>query len=242
VTTAAIRDGLVKRQGWWWPGEDVRIRELLESNEKEGTLLADTYNEEFWQRVREELYRFGYRNDAVALDVGAHVGLWSHRLARSAWFTRVIAFEPERRMAAAWRLNLRNWAGVAELYEFAVGEVPGTVSLKHGGSSFKTHVSCASLPPGHPHSVRQVTLDEFAPAHAQRVAFLKIDTEGYDGFVLRGARELIGRDRPVILFEAKTGIAEKRYGHDTLEPVRELEARDYRIALADNGNYLAVPR
>lgn len=62
----------------------------------------------------------------------------------------------------------------------------------------------ASLTPAYKESALSVTLDnEFLDRG--KVGFILIDTEGAEGHVLRGARNLIERDRPVLLIELHEG-------------------------------------
>ncbi|HEY6435903.1 MAG TPA: FkbM family methyltransferase, partial [Ignavibacteriaceae bacterium] len=49
--------------------------------------------------------------------------------------------------------------------------------------------------------IKITTLDKFAENISGRVSFIKIDTGGYEPQVLKGARELINRDKPTIYIE-----------------------------------------
>jgi len=71
----------------------------------------------------------------VALDVGAHVGIWSMRLAEK--FKRVIAFEPVPKHIECWKQNMSKfisehseWGNITVLNEIALSDVSGTDMMK----------------------------------------------------------------------------------------------------------------
>ena len=71
--------------------------------------------------------------------------------------------------------------------------------------------------------------------------FLKIDTDGYDFEVLRGARELIARAQPVVLFECQMWN-NADYLKDVLDTFQLFAAAGYSHALVyDNLGYLCGP-
>lgn len=141
----------------------------------------------------------------VAVDVGAHVGLWSYFMARD--FASVVAFEPMKAHADCWVENMAGH-GNATLHRVALGETVKMVALstRRADSSGDTGVD---LHGGNAIS-RQCRLDDF---DLDRVDFIKVDCEGYELFVLRGAGETIRRCKPVIVVEQKphTG-GPARYG------------------------------
>jgi len=71
-----------------------------------------------------------------------------------------------------------------------------------------------------------------------RCNFLKIDTDGHDFEVLRGARKLIAAAMPVILFECDI-FKNSNYVEDVLDALRFFASVGYKNALVyDNGGYL----
>lgn len=134
-----------------------------------------------------------------AVDIGAHVGLWSMQLVKH--FDFVYAFEPNPVTADLWRWNVL--AKNAILRQVAVGDVPGSVGLRlHDGHSGHTQ----TVGPG---PIRVITIDSLGFID---VDFIKIDVEGLEEFVVRGAEATILRCRPLIVVEQKG--EDGKLGHD----------------------------
>lgn len=167
----------------------------------------------------------------VVLDIGANRG----------WFTllsaaltgargRVLAFEPDDRPR---RQMERSLAANPELVDrvtirpVALAEAPGEAEFQVEPQSALSHLA----PPGAAAGGRTVvvsTVDaEVAGAGVDRVDLVKVDVEGGEVRVLRGARSTLLRHRPVLLVEAESEYL-ARFGHRTGDIVRELP-EGYRV-------------
>ena len=152
----------------------------------------------------------------VALDIGAHVGFWSYYLAK--YFAYVHAFEPVTRHAECFRRNVTE--GHVVLHEIALGNRRDQV-----------HVESAPENSGMAHVARTMagvvpleTLDSF---ELQDVDLVKIDVEGYESFVVQGARRTLIRSRPIVIVEQKSGS--ERYGVPPLKAVHQIERLGARV-------------
>jgi FkbM family methyltransferase len=100
----------------------------------------------------------------------------------------------------------------------------------------------------------QTTLDRFVSERAIVPDLIKIDTEGSELAVLRGARGLLAHHRPLVVFESWPASADRPAIHALLEeagyeiqalvrPFREAPGRGRDAFLASAaGNFLARPR
>lgn len=187
-------------------------------------LYAGTYELEVTDVFRNEL-----RPGDQFLDVGANVGYFS-MLALSCG-AEVIAFEPDPLSAAVWRLNYRlNDSGVhAQLHECGLGEHQGTLMFHRtevanvGRSGFKTQGGVESF------CVQVQKLDDLSPACGLRGGGVwKLDVEGFESEVLRGAQQALRACKPrLVLFEA--------------EP-RETDAAAYELLEAHDFEIRHLPR
>ena len=137
----------------------------------------------------------------VAVDVGAHVGFWSYYLALA--FQSVHAFEPADLFAFCFERNVR--AKNVVLHPVALGEEEASVQIETvADNTGATHVVPAAQG-----SVRMRRLDDYK---LENVDLIKVDVEGYERRVLGGARETLGRCKPVVIVEQKDFA--NRYGDE----------------------------
>jgi len=126
------------------------------------------------------------------VDCGANIGLWSLVAAPLVWPDgRVVAFEPNP--AVAKRLtNAAVQSSVIEVHAVALSDEPGVLALAAG----REH-NLARLSSDGEHSVTATTLDAVLE---RRPDGIKIDVEGYELNVLRGAVGALAH-RPWIIVE-----------------------------------------
>lgn len=143
----------------------------------------------------------------IAVDVGANLGLYAGRLAQLCrevhcfepipWLAENLATRLPRRGAAIHQIALSDRAGAAELrvpFSETGKEMHGLSTLEEANTfqqNFKTTrlVHCR--------------VDRLDAVIGDPVGFIKIDVEGHELPVLRGAAEILRRDQPTLLIESE---------------------------------------
>jgi len=138
--------------------------------------------------------------DRLSVDVGANRGYYSMIMARHA--PRVLAIEPNPQLARLLRRALP--PGCAVLC-CALSDRKGTAELRVPLVDGQERTSRASLDermegPAHLYEVELARLDDCAH---EPVGFVKIDVEGHELAVLRGADRVLREDGPNLLIEAE---------------------------------------
>ncbi len=152
-----------------------------------------------WERPLSQWFVKVCTPDTVCIDVGANIGYFTC-LAASRIGTggrgRVIAFEPNPKLADLLRRNLQiNWSmAPVTFHQCAVADAPGSVQLHvpEGAAANGTLSRRPNTEPGDSLTVDAVRLDDVI-ARDLVVDVLKIDVEGHEYGVLRGARDVIAR-------------------------------------------------
>jgi len=147
------------------------------------------------------------RPGSTAIDVGANVGIVAIPLALAVGdMGMVIACEPVAANAERLRENVQlNDLRHVVVREVALGEVDGETVL-HLGTDPAFHSTAEVLAPfrtGESIRVRCRTLDDvWSDQGRPEVSVVKIDVEGAELTVLKGARQLLAEWRPVLLLES----------------------------------------
>lgn len=126
-------------------------------------------------------------------DIGAHAGLYSLLFARTA--RRVYAFEPlPSNLAWLMRCLKANRVPNVAVIPWALSDAPGTFRFQEGA-----HSSEGRLDPAGSMPIYATTCDIFCAENGTRPSVMKIDVEGAEAAVLRGACGLLRESHPALL-------------------------------------------
>jgi FkbM family methyltransferase len=148
--------------------------------------IADEYEREVWRRVMSEV-RPGDR----VVEVGASFGLYALAFAgRAGSEGHVTAFEPDPQSASALKANIRvnGWQTRISLVRAAVGAANGEIRFA-AARGMESRIATRNDSNQDVITVPIVTLD--SAIGDGRLDLLKIDVEGFEEQVLRGARTIL---------------------------------------------------
>ncbi len=172
----------------------------------------------------------------VVVDAGANCGIYTVACAKLVGPEgKVIAFEPgaEVRQVVAKNIELNQLANV-RLHAEALSDRTGTANLFHHGGPVA--YSLAEAGDAASEQVPIITLDAaLERAEVSRLDLIKMDVEGAEELVLRGASRALAEYRPIVLFELNPTAA-ARFGLQTDGAWRVLEEAGYRFFSAENAD------
>ena len=171
-------------------------------------VLCGTWEEHDEHRVLCSYLRPGM----TVIDIGAHIGVYSLLMAKVVGPTGcVYAFEPVPQFYERLLANIAlNEATNIKPFQIAIsdesGEIEFFVSLPHLFASFdEGGSSIFPYTPAHSQSIKVLTetLDSFLERQGiERVDAIKIDVEGAELKVIKGAKNLLSRpDKPLLMLE-----------------------------------------
>lgn len=167
-----------------------------------------------YESILERFYRAMLRPADGCVDVGAHEGRHLFPMLECIGKSgRALAFEPIPMLATQLKARVRDseWADSVEVYAMALSDTTGSTSFM-----------VAEDAPGYsgilkrnydvPTRVTEITVElstlDIMASGLSRLDYLKIDAEGAEWSILRGAQETIRRHMPVVSFE----FGEASYG------------------------------
>lgn len=168
-----------------------------------------------------------WRRPKLFFDVGANYGL--HSLLFLVHGISTVSFEPNANCHAYLRRVCELNRLTCNIQPVALSDVEGFTELwfperqtwmgttdAHVRESLAEDFVLSSL------QVEQTTIDKFVARHGCRPDLIKIDTEGNEIRVLKGARETVKSCRPLLIFESWPG------GRDDLLEI--LDEMSYRVS------------
>lgn len=165
----------------------------------------------------------------AAIDVGANYGCYALSLAKRCGPTgRVVAFEPGSATATMREASVAaNGFGQVEVVRAAVADRSGTAWLRHLHSSELNELGEPGEGDAAGETVALISLDEFAQRRAfERLDYLKIDAEGGELAVLRGAARLLESTSPLLMTEL---VHSGTFNAGLQESLRDLGFDLYRL-------------
>ncbi|MES2628696.1 MAG: FkbM family methyltransferase [Bacteroidota bacterium] len=165
-----------------------------------------------YDRLTLRILRDVLKPGSNCIDIGCHKGEILQVMVDLAPNGRHYAFEP---IPAMYNDLVTRFAGKATIFPYALSNEPGQVKFKHvtnapAYSGIRQREYAVASPEIEEIDVEVKTLDELIPA-TERIDLVKIDVEGAEFGVLKGAVETLRRNRPVVVFECGLG-ASNYYG------------------------------
>lgn len=171
----------------------------------------------FWRRKYRILQRLGKsRTDVqlavslcdpnrVSLDVGADVGQFT--IAMLASSRSVIAFEPRPAQASELTSMFGAVGAAVQVEAVALSDMSGVTAMRvvesePGRSTIDTNNVLSDVNDGRLRSI-DVTVKRLDDLYLNEVGMIKIDVEGHELAVLRGAADTLARNRPALMVEAE---------------------------------------
>jgi len=213
-------------KNWWLPESEQHMPKMLDKAEKKTGVV------EYQKEVRDEALNIcKIRNKTnVALDVGSHIGFWTKDLSEN--FNRVICFEPVQEFRNCFNKNIVDRKNVI-LFPFALGDKQGSVSMFiNPENTGNTHVDLSQVG-----SVNMISLDNFLDDYPimESIDFIKIDTEGFEIYVLNGAVKTLKKYQPIVTIEQKP---HDYYHNDRYVALNFLNSLGYKILKQVRDDYI----
>jgi len=168
-----------------------------------------------------EFFKKYAKQGSTILDIGAHIGLYSvffSKLTKG----KVYSFEPTPSTVKVLRktIEINNCKNVS-IIEAAISEKPGTATFYSSDTDVSTANSLVNVDLGEKikragaYQVKVESIDQFRKNNNLVIDILKIDAEGVELDVLKGARETFLQDRPIAIlglhpfaYQNKAGMLE----------------------------------
>jgi FkbM family methyltransferase len=200
-------------------------------------ILRDQYEQDEIRFVRRVL-----KPGDSAIDVGGHIGFFTMQMAAAVGPDgRVYAFEPLDANASLLERSIAEnaFGDRVRFRRAAVGASPGTATLTfpaetlNSGGAYLLKDGSAPLAGNQKKEVPVVALD--ALELRRPVRFIKMDVEGAEPQVLRGAVRILTEDKPVILSELHPTQLERASGVSAGEFLAQIAALGYRAHRIEHG-------
>lgn len=163
--------------------------------------LGHYYYFGFYNASHEALFDL-CKDDSTVFDVGANIGFTALKLAQRATNGSVFAFEPDadnyQRCVRNVELNAFN---NVKVFNIGLGDEAGVKDLEWRTPSNRGgHRIAAKKVDGHPVELRKLD-DVVRDLNVAAVDLVKIDVEGYELKVLKGAESTLRRFKPTLFIE-----------------------------------------
>jgi FkbM family methyltransferase len=179
--------------GWWFPDYERHLQGWMNQINK---VVAG--RKAYQYHKYEAALKYVRKSRDICLDIGSHCGTWAYYMARD--FRRVECFEPMPLHRVCWYRNVRSKN--ANLYAYALGDHEGEAYLTTRTPDSSGDTAITPEPTEDSVVVPIKRLDDVELPEGS-IDFVKIDCEGYEVFILKGATNLLLKHKPCVIVEQK---------------------------------------
>lgn len=165
-----------------------------------------------YDRLTKTIISKTVKDGTICVDIGAHKGEILDLFLKCAPDVKHFAFEP---IPELYDKLKQDYAGRCKVFPYALSNTEGETTFQYvRNAPAYSGLKKRSYTIGHPDILELIvqvkTLDSIIP-DSVKVGFIKIDVEGAELLVLKGAKAILRKDRPYVIFECGLG-ASNYYG------------------------------
>lgn len=154
------------------------------------------------------------KKDSVVIDAGANIGVFSVFAANMCPEGKVFVFEPSKKTYDILLQNIKNYPNIRSM-NIALGDKQGSGKLilaeSSGSNTLEDSEMYKNSEGARKEDIEVTTIDDFVKQRGiNRVDFIKMDTEGYEKKILKGAAETIKKYSPVLSLSAYHHAEDKK--------------------------------
>ncbi len=194
-----------------------------------------------WESGIAKLIERFIKPGTIALDIGAHIGTHTVKMSQAVGPKGlVIAFEPQKKIfrELLHNLALNDCSHNTIVLRNAVGDCEKSIEMSK--ATVNNEGGTAIGKGGDP--VYMITLDSL---NLSDVSFIKMDVESYELNLLRGARETLIRNKPVIILEILGGVdlntCQGAYREHYKAVIAYLNELGYSVERIQHCDFIAFP-
>ena len=207
---------------------------ILKVVEREGT----------WEQHVQSLMKKYITKEDVCIDIGSHWGIHTELMCQLGKL--VYSFEADKGNFEIQKENLKNYNNVI-LKNIGISDKNETVEWGWEVPGNSGSKGLSNNPMGlYDYGIKKEGVAHCIPLDLlqiqEKIKLIKIDVEGYESKVIKGAKELILKNKPIILLES---WSDHRGGIDTkmleknIEPI--LPFYSYELVKEGEGDWLLLP-
>lgn len=198
----------------------------------------DKYHLSFQEYEIPDIVKNSIQPGQIVIDVGASIGIYTIFFAKMVGEKgKVYAFEPEPKNFELLKKNVEiNGFKNIVLENKAVSNISGIVKMEIADNIANHRITKNLSKPTF--DVTSISIDDYFKTKSDKIDFIKIDTEGYDGYVILGANEILTKNNHIkILTEFHTQFMRE----SGMEPLNFLKIlQDLKLDITDLKNKQSV--
>lgn len=179
------------KEGWWIVDGDTHLGKWVEET---GTLCHDQFACDYIKPFLD--------CGMSILDIGANIGTMTRFFLNQG--AKVIAFEPQYEPYKCLKLNCPE----ADCWHYGLSDEDAVYIIRESKNIGASYLEYSSETRSAQLEASAVSLDSILPNYV--VNFIKIDVEGFECKVLRGAKETICKYKPIIYCEVNKSALQRQ--------------------------------
>lgn len=200
-----------------------------------------------WESHLIDFYRSFIKPDDIIIDCGANLGFHTIQFGNLARDGRVYSFEPQPLLFNILNLNilLNELSSIIRPLPFGVSDTVSRMRMSpvseqifspdlinYGGRSI--------IDTGDGEDIDTIVLDQLFENKNMQFSLIKLDIQGHELKAIQGAKNIINKNRPIIMFENSITEPYVNKDREVLSLLKTIGYEIYRVAAMNNEDCIAL--